>query len=80
MKFIKTLFKKWLFVAKIIGNFQSQVIFAIFYIVALSVFGIIFRFFNDPLVIKKNSISKKKTNFSSWEHLPENVDQARKQF
>lgn len=80
MTFIKNTWKKWLVLAKIIGNFQSQIIFSIFYIFILGIFGIIFRFFKDPLFIKKKSIKKKKTNFSTWEHPIEDLTQARKQF
>lgn len=80
MAFIKNAWKKWLVLAKVIGNFQSQIIFSIFYILFLGVLGIIFRFFNDPLFIKKKSISKKKTNFTAWEHPTQDLNQARKQF
>lgn len=80
MTFIKNTWKKWLVLAKIIGNFQSQIIFSIFYIFILGVFGVAFRFFSDPLNIKTKSLSKKKSNFSSWDHPFEDIKQARKQF
>lgn len=80
MSLTKKIWKKWLVVAKIIGNFQSQVIFSIFYIFVLGVFGIAFRFFSDPLRIKRKSKSHKKSNFSSWDHPFEDIKQARKQF
>lgn len=80
MLLIKKVWNKWLGIAKIIGNFQSQVIFSIFYIFILGIFGIAFRFFSDPLNIKTKFLSKKKSNFSLWEHPIEDLTQAKKQF
>ncbi len=80
MRLIKSAWKKWLVLAKIIGNFQSQVIFSLFYLLILGIFGIFFRFFSDPLSIKRKSIYKKKSNFSNWDHPFEDINQAKKQF
>ena len=79
MTFIKSVWKKWLIVARAIGNFQAQVIFSIFYIVFLSMMGIIFRFFLDALKIKKLN-SPKQSNFHKWVNKNETLIESRKQF
>ena len=70
------LWKRWLVVGRLIGNFQAQVIFAIFYFVFLLPLGIFFRFFADPLKLRKVN----RTNFEKWEHPKETLEQARKQY
>lgn len=80
MKYLKPLWKKWLQIAKVIGNFNGQVILTIFYIILIAPLGIVYRFFADPLVIKKNSINKQKTNFSEWTHNEKNLESARRQY
>jgi len=78
---LKNLWQRWLRIGKIIGNFQAQIIFSLFYLIFLSFVGIVMSFFQDPLAMKKSSFSKgKKTNFHAWEHPIEDVEQARKQY
>lgn len=81
MNFLKLAWRKWLVASRIIGNFQSQVIFSLFYIIFLSIVGLIFRFFGDPLDVKnKKSNSKDKSNFKPWVHQEGSLVTARKQF
>ncbi len=80
MYFFKVAWRKWLGFARIIGNFQSQVVFSLFYLLMLSIVGIIFRFFVDPLNIKTKKFSNKRSNFYSWQHQNDNIIDARKQF
>lgn len=81
MYFFKVVWRKWLGFARIIGNFQSQVIFSLFYIIFLSIIGLIFRFFGDPLDIKnKKTNPKKMSNFKPWAHQKDSLVTARKQF
>ena len=77
MKFIKKVFQKWLKIARIIGNFQSQVLFSLFYLFFLSIIGIIFRL-SDPLKIKFNP--KIRSGFEPWLHPQETLESAKKQF
>ncbi len=79
MKLLKSIWNKWLKVARIIGNFQAQVLFSLFYLTLLAIVGIALRIFSDPLDIKKSSKSRK-TNFKKWEHPHEDINQARKQY
>lgn len=77
MKVIKLLWKKWLKVAHIVGNFQARVFFGIFYLLLLLPVGVILRIFADPLKTKKGLT---KTNFHAWEHPKEDLKQARMQY
>lgn len=76
MKFIKVLWRKWLVIGHVIGNFQAQVILSLFYFVIIFPLGVIFGFIADPLRMKKVS----GTNFQKWEHPKETLEQARKQY
>jgi len=76
MDFLKKLWRGWLKVAKPIGNFQSQVVLSIFYIVILSPLAIFFKI-SDPLRIKSRS---KRSNFSPWNHPKESLKEARRQY
>ena len=76
MEPVKLFWRKWLVVARAIGNFQGQVILTIFYLVLLLPVGILFRIFADPLKLHK----KLRTNFEDWQHPKEDLDQARKQY
>ena len=85
--FLKLVWKKWLAIAHVIGNFQSQVILSLFYLIIILPLGVAFRLFADPLRLRSGqaliSFSKKKkltSNFLKWEHPKENIEQARKQF
>ena len=71
-------FKKWLLAARIIGNFQAQVLFSLFYLIFLSIIGIIFRF-TDPLEFRSHK-SKKKSQFELWNHHSDTLESAKKQF
>lgn len=76
MDFLKWVWKKWLAVAQVIGNFQAQVILTFFYLVILGPLGITFSFLADPFGMRK----KLKTNFQKWEHPKQNLEEARKQY
>lgn len=80
MKFVKSLWLKWLSIAKIIGNFNAQVILTIFYLTVIAPLGIIYRLFADPLEIKSKLIFKQKTSFRNWEHPKDNLENARRQY
>ena len=80
MAYLRWLWSKWLPIAQAIGNFNAQVILTIFYLIIILPLGIIYRFFTDPLNVKLNKISRQKTNFNRWEHLKQDVDEARKQY
>jgi len=76
MDFLKKAWRGWLRIAKPIGNFQSQVILSVFYIVILLPLGIYFKI-ADPLRIRPKA---KRSNFSPWNHPKENLDGARRQY
>ncbi len=77
MRVLKHLWKRWLTIAKIIGNFQAQIVFTLFYFLILWIVGIIVRLTSDPLHLKKKSI---KSNFILWQHPVESLEQAGKQY
>ncbi len=77
-KVIKSVWKKWLKIARIIGNFQARVFFSLFYLILFLPVGLAFRLFSDPLHMKKQK--SKKTNFHPWEHPKEDLKQARMQY
>jgi len=76
MYFLKKAWRAWLKIAKPIGNFQSQVILSIFYIVLFLPMGVYFRIV-DPLNLRPKS---KKSNFSPWDHPQQKLEEARKQY
>ncbi|HSX19017.1 MAG TPA: hypothetical protein VLE91_02665 [Candidatus Saccharimonadales bacterium] len=76
MSFLKWLWKRWMAIAKPIGNFQSQVIISAFYLVFLSIVGIPFRIFSDPFKMR----GRMKSNFDKWEHPKETLESARRQY
>ncbi len=61
---IQIVWKKWLRVARVIGNFQLRIIFSVFYLIGFSILGVVFRFFKDPLEIKP--ALNKKSAFLPW--------------
>lgn len=69
MIFLKSLWRKWLKIVRIIGNFQSQVILSVFYLVVLASVALIFRLLADPLKIR----GKVSTSFLKWEHEKEDL-------
>ncbi len=79
LKYLSVAWRKWLKIARIIGNFQLRIIFSLFYLLLFSIIGIIFRFFTDPLQLKGHPANKK-TAFVPWEHPTESLTQAHKPF
>ena len=77
MSFLRFLWKKWLKIAHVIGNFQAQVILTVFYFVIVSPLGIANRFFADPLKMKPAKI---KSNFGKWDHPDDDLQSAHRQF
>ncbi len=65
--------------AKVVGNFNGQVILTLFYFTIVLPFGLISRIFGDALNMKWQG-KNYKTNFSKWEHPQETLDTARKPF
>lgn len=49
---LKNLWSRWKRLARKIGDFQARVILTVLYAVAVLPFGLIVRFFSDPLHIK----------------------------
>lgn len=77
MKLVKALWQKWLPIAQAIGNFQTQLILTLFYLIILSPVGLLMRFLSDPLRLQPKN---QRTNFQKWEHQKEDLGQARKQY
>ncbi|OGD82874.1 hypothetical protein A2165_01570 [Candidatus Curtissbacteria bacterium RBG_13_40_7] len=80
MKLIKILWRKWLPLAQIIGNFNAQVILTVFYLIIIMPLGVIYRIFADPLRMRLSQAKKRQTNFVKWEHKKETLEEARKQY
>lgn len=78
MRTVKSLWKKWLAVARVIGNFQGQVIMTIFYLVLMLPFGLITRIFVDSLHMK--SPQGPKSNFGKWKHPDDDLESAHRQY
>lgn len=76
MKILKFVFRKWLAIARPIGNFQAQVILSLFYFIFFAPIGVIFNLFLDPLRVKR----RVRSNFEKWEHVGETLESARKQY
>ena len=77
MNLLVKLWKKWLKIARIIGNFQAQVLFTIFYFLILFPVGIKIRFSADPLNLKG---IEKKSSYNSWVHPEEDLKMSRKPY
>jgi len=80
MDFVKRVWQKWLKVAKIIGNFNGQVLLTIFYLIIIAPLGVVYRIVADPLEIKSRLILKQKSSFRKWEHPKDNLENARRQY
>ena len=80
MKYIKIVWRKWLPIAQIIGNFNAQVILTIFYLIIILPLGLAYRLFADPLRMRRGQILKRKTNFEKWEHPKESLEEAHRQY
>lgn len=82
-KFIKKrllwLWRKWLPIAQVIGNFQAQVIMTVFYTVLFLPLGVIMTLIADPLKLRLAK-SKNRTSFVRWEFPKETLKSARKQY
>lgn len=77
MYFLNQLWKKWLKIAHVIGNFQGQVILTVFYFLIMGPFGIAFRIFTDPLRMKGKVV---KSNFETWKHPKGDIETAKHQY
>ncbi|MDO8487671.1 MAG: hypothetical protein Q7S45_05235 [Candidatus Curtissbacteria bacterium] len=77
MSFLKLLWKKWLKVAHVIGNFQAQVILTIFYFVIAAPFGLVSRYFGDSLNMKPRRM---RSNFNKWDHPKDDLQSAHRQY
>lgn len=77
MKVLKRVWRRWLKIARVIGNFQGQVILTLLYFILVLPFGIGVALFADPMNMKK---SGKGSNFSKWKHPADNLETARRQF
>lgn len=73
----KKIWNKWLFVAGKIGNFNSQVLMTVFYLIILLPLGVGYKLFSDTLMIKKKN---KKSSFSKWAYRTESQAEARRQY
>ena len=76
MPFLKWLWEKWLPIAQAVGNFQAQLIMTLFYFVIILPLGVSYRFFADPFRLRK----KIKSNFESWEHPKQSLEESKKQY
>lgn len=74
-KIIKTIWRRWLSIARPIGNFQSQVILSVFYLVILLPVSLVFKFIMNPFSQEKNNSS-----FRKWEYPTDDLKSARKPF
>lgn len=79
VKYLKAVWKKWLIIGKVIGNFQLRILFSIFYILFLSIIGVIGTYIYDPLSMKKSS-RKVTSSLAPWVHPKEDIKAARKSF
>lgn len=79
MKFLRSLWVRWLKIAHVIGNFQAQVILTVFYFIFVLPFGVVMRLFADPLRLNFPK-TRAKSNFQVWRHSKENLETARRQF
>lgn len=77
MKWFRNLWVQWKRIAKVIGNFQARIIFTIFYFVILWIAGIVVRISSDPLNTKAGL---RKTNWNTWDHPIQTLEEAGKQY
>lgn len=77
MNVLKQVWKRWLKIARVIGNFQGQVILTIFYFILVLPFGIGVALFSDPLKMKKPA---RGSNFGKWKHDRDTLASAHNQF
>lgn len=80
MRFIKLLWRKWLPIAQIIGNFNAQVILTIFYLIIIFPLGVFYRFIADPLRLRLRQAFRRRTSFEKWEHSKDSLEEARRQY
>lgn len=72
---LKTLWNKWLAIARPIGNFQAQLILSLAYLIIFLPLGLFFRFFKNPF-----SLKNPKSSFSKWEYSQAQTEEFRKQY
>ena len=80
MKFARTLWHKWLLVARPIGNFQGQVILSFFYLVILAPLALFLKAFADPLRLRSGQALRRRSSFEKWEHAKQDLESARRQY
>ena len=72
----KRLWRRWLRIAEVIGNFQSRVILSLFYFTIVLPFGLAVRLFADPLRIRR----KRESGWVDIPETPQTIEQGRRQF
>ena len=80
IEFLTTMWNTWKRITRPIAEFQAQLIFAIFYVILLWPLGIVFRIFMDPSEIKKQTITQKKSMFTSLEYQQNTVEEIKRSF
>lgn len=78
MKFLKTFWKYWKAFGHKVGAVQSFIVYFLLYYLLISIPGLIYRIFQDPLNVKPNK--NQKSNFSAWQGKKESLEEARMQF
>lgn len=67
----------WKVFARALGNYQGRILFAFFYFVIVTPFGIGVRLFSDPLKVKQ---AARATNWLERSSMPQELETAREQF
>jgi hypothetical protein len=75
--FLKGLWESWKGFAREMGNYQSRILLAFFYFVAVAPFGLLVRLFSDPLRIK---LSTRSSFWVTRAPASAELDEARRQF
>ncbi|MBI3559188.1 hypothetical protein HY085_02225 [Candidatus Gottesmanbacteria bacterium] len=70
-----TILLEWRRLAQVIGNFQTQIILSVFYLVLFLPLGLVYKFFLDPFGKQRTG-----SNFNKWEHGKETLESAHHQF
>jgi hypothetical protein len=78
MKLLKLFWKYWRAFGKKLGTIQAYIIYGLFYLIFMSIPGIISRLFFDPLHIK--AAPEQKSNFQTWTGKKETLSDARMPF
>lgn len=80
MKIIKKIWKKWLPISQVVGNFMGQLIMTVFYLIILLPLGVVIRLFNDALKVRNSKLLTQKTNFEKWDHPKQSLEESKKQY